>query len=142
MFFLPSSTEIRHTSVITESLFARTACIEDLVFCSMSNCNQPSLSTPNADIAYHLKFKDDEIGKELQEGDVVGFFTDEKDGSTYVKLLHSEDAHKAVHAGVVSRSWYLAANRMAEQGGLGRSYSQKHTSCRVSAAGLLTKFKS
>ena len=78
------------------------------------------LSTPNADIAYHLKFKDDEIGRELQEGDVVGFFTDE-DGGTYVKLLQSGDAHKAIHAGVISRSWYLAANRMAEQGGFDQS---------------------
>ena len=111
------STEVIHSSVVTDSLIARTARIDDLVFCSMSNCSQMQLSTPNADIAYHLKFKDDEIGRELQEGDVVGFFTDEEDGGTYVKLLQSGDAHKAIHAGVISRSWYLAANRMAQQGG-------------------------
>ena len=96
-------------AVITDSLIARTARIGDLVFGS-------AMSTPHADIAYHLKIKDDEIGKELEEGDIVGFFTDDDDG-TYVKLLKSEDVDNAVHAGVVSRSYYIAGNRMPENEG-------------------------
>ena len=96
------------SAVITDSLIARTARIGDLVFGS-------AMSTPHADIAYHLKIKDDEIEKELEEGDIVGFFTDDDDG-TYVKLLKSEDVDKAVHAGVVSRSYYIAGNRVPEHG--------------------------
>ena len=94
--------------MITDSLTARTAIIDDLVF--------GSAASVNADIAYHLKIKDDELGAELQEGDVVGFFTDEDDGGTYVKLLRSQDCDKAVHAGVVSRSYYLSANKNTEDG--------------------------
>jgi hypothetical protein len=99
---------ITSTQVITDSLVARTAHIEDLVFGS-------AMSTPGADIAYHLKIKDEDIEKELEEGDVVGFFTDEDEG-TYVKLLQSNDVDDAVHAGVVSRSYYIAGNRMPEDG--------------------------
>ncbi|XP_028411316.1 uncharacterized protein LOC114533890 [Dendronephthya gigantea] len=95
-------------NVITNSLTARTAKIDDLVF--------GSAASSNADIAYHLKLKDDELGAELQEGDVVGFFTDDDCGETYVKLLSSKDCDTAVHAGVVSRSYYLSANKTPEDG--------------------------
>ena len=106
VFLLPAITSMQ---VITDSLVARTALIDDLVFGS-------AMSTPNADIAYHLKIKDEEIGAELEEGDVVGFFTDDDDGGTYVKLLKGGDVENAVHAGVISRSFYISANRMPEDG--------------------------
>lgn len=107
---LSSFQAITLTQVITDSLTARTARIEDLVFGSMST--DGSMSTRNADIAYHLKIKDEDLEAELQEGDVVGFFTDDHDEGTYVKLLHANDIENAIHAGVVSRSHYIAANKI------------------------------
>ena len=83
---------------------ARTATIDDLVV-------RNTIQSPNADIAYHLRIEDEEICAELEEGDIVGFFTDKEDGGTYIKRLVSSDMDDAVHAGVVSRSYYLAANK-------------------------------
>ena len=102
------------TTLVTDSLIARTAIIDDLVLGNLSTCG--TMSTSNADIAYHLKIKDEEVGMELEEGDVVGFFTDKDDGGTYIKLLRSSDAESAVHAGVVSRSAYINANKAIQAG--------------------------
>ena len=88
-----------------DSLNAKTAIIEDLV------ANNVRIEAKRADIAYHLRIEDPEICAELEEGDIVGFYTNENDGGTYIKPLRSEDIESAVHAGVVSRSHYLAANK-------------------------------
>lgn len=86
-----------------DNLKAQTAVIGSLVV--------ESIGTPNADIAYHLKVEDPEKCAGLEEGDVVGFYTDPNDGTTFIKPLEGGDIKNAVHAGVISRSHYIAGHK-------------------------------
>lgn len=64
--------------------------------------------TRNHDIAYFIKRKDPD-GIPFDEGDVVGFFANDK-GEAVIDLLTSENARQARLAGVISRSAYLKAH--------------------------------
>lgn len=64
--------------------------------------------TRNHDIAYYIKRKDPD-GIPFDEGDVVGFFANDK-GEAVIDLLTSENARQARLAGVISRSAYLKAH--------------------------------
>lgn len=91
------------SNLIVDNLKAQTAVIGSLVV--------ESIGTPNADIAYHLKVEDPEKCAGLEEGDVVGFYTDPNDGTTFIKPLEGGDIKNAVHAGVISRSHYIAGHK-------------------------------
>ena len=95
-FLLLAQANSTYGDAILNKLEAKTALIDDLVV-------RNNLQTPHADIAYHLRIEDNEIASELQEGDIVGFFTDKNDGGTFIKRLVNDDVEEAVHAGVVSR---------------------------------------
>lgn len=62
-----------------------------------------------SDVAYyHPKINVQEV---YEEGDVIGFFANPRDGNTGIMKLTSANAPLALSAGVISRSAYLHANR-------------------------------
>ena len=69
-----------------------------------------------SDIAYHFRLHNPNNQENVVEGDVVGFFEHSEGGETYIKRLTPENKDKIVHAGVISRSAYLEANRFNDQG--------------------------
>lgn len=66
------------------------------------------LQTRRGDIAYHLRLTDPSLYQILDEGVVVGFFPNDE-GMAEIEPLSSENASRAVMAGVISRSAYVEA---------------------------------
>ncbi|EDO31184.1 predicted protein [Nematostella vectensis] len=96
----PRTTE----ALLTDYLEAQRASIKELHVKKM-------ICTPNADIAYHVELKGPYYrSKDQEEGDVVGFFEQEKTGKTVIALLTHDNAREARMAGVISRSAYLQGN--------------------------------
>lgn len=69
------------------------------------------METTKADLAYYMKLKEADKYDDLEEGDIVGFYEDEESGETYIQRLRSNNIHNALHAGVVSRSHWLAGHK-------------------------------
>lgn len=97
------------TDLIVDTLKARTANIKDLV------AENLRIETNNADIAYHLRIEDPQKCARLEEGDIVGFYTDPNDGSTFIEPLKGGGIGNAVHAGVISRSHYIAGHKPSDK---------------------------
>jgi hypothetical protein len=70
------------------------------------------LITVRGDIAYSWKLLDVDAAERYQEGDVVGIFADKNkpDDKTYLDLLTPNNYREAILAGVITRSYYIAAN--------------------------------
>lgn len=102
---------IRHKKILVDVLEAKTAYIEDLIISEDTH-----IQTSKADIAYHLKIKDQELCAELEEGDIVGFYRDDESGETYIQQLRSNNIHTALHAGVISRSHWMEGNKPRDKG--------------------------
>lgn len=100
----------RHKKILVDMLDAKTAHITNLVLAA-EGPKRARIQTSNADIAYHLRIKDPKLYGELEEGDIVGFYVDEESGESYIQRLRSDNIHNAVHAGVVSRSYWLEGNK-------------------------------
>ena len=90
--------------------------MEKLVAKDVSIEGSFKFDTTRADLAYHLTLKDPEQYHDLEEGDIVGFYKDEESGETYIKRLRSDNIHNALHAGVVSRSHWLAGHKPLNPG--------------------------
>lgn len=96
------------SAVVTDYLEAQRAHIQNLRV-------QKMISSPNADIAYHLQLQGPYYRRQvLEEGDVVGFFEEKDTGRTEIALLSMDNAQEARMAGVISRSAYLHGNVPAE----------------------------
>ena len=90
-------------AVLTDYLEAQRALIGDLKVVKMV--------TNNADIAYHLNLTESARRRpDLEEGDVIAFLTNDKTGRTEIEKLSHENSHRALMAGVISRSAYLYAH--------------------------------
>lgn len=90
--------------ILTDYLEAQRATIQHLKV-------QKMISSPNADIAYHLKLEGPYYRKQnLEEGDIVGFFQNKTTGETEISRLTPSNAREARMAGVISRSAYLHGN--------------------------------
>jgi hypothetical protein len=102
-------------------LDAKTAKVENLVAKGLTvNSGLFHVETSNADLAYHMLLKEPERYDDLEEGDIVGFYKDEESGETYIQRLRSNNIHNALHAGVVSRSHWLAGNKPLNAGRIKR----------------------
>ena len=76
-----------------------------------------TMTTPNADIAYHLKLTEKSRRRpSLEEGDVIGFLTNPSTGETEIEKLSEDNLKQAVMAGVISRSAYLYGNVPEKEG--------------------------
>ena len=93
-----------------DTLNARTAVIDKLV------AHNLLVETQRADLAYHLSLKEPDKYGDMEEGDIVGFYKDAKSGETYIEPLRGDNIHDALHAGVVSRSYWLAGHKPANAG--------------------------
>ncbi|XP_028414401.1 uncharacterized protein LOC114537548 isoform X2 [Dendronephthya gigantea] len=103
--------ERRHEQILVDVLDAKTANVEKLVAKNVHFGGRLNVETEQADLAYHLTLKDpDQFVDDLDEGDIVGFFNDES-GETYIEPLRHGNIHNAIHAGVVSRSHWLAGHK-------------------------------
>ncbi|XP_031553759.1 uncharacterized protein LOC116290795 [Actinia tenebrosa] len=90
--------------ILTDYLEAQRAQIQHLKV-------QKMISSPNADIAYHLKLEGPYYrNHNLEEGDVMGFFQNKTTGETEISRLTPSNAREARMAGVISRSAYLHGN--------------------------------
>lgn len=72
------------------------------------------LQTRRGDIAYHLRLTKPSLYQTLDEGVVVGFFPNDE-GMAQIEPLSSENAMRAVMAGVISRSAYVEAHAPSEK---------------------------
>ena len=98
-------------------LVAKTAKVENLVAKGfVVNGGKFRVETSNADLAYHMLLKEPERYDDLEEGDIVGFYENEESGETYIQRLRSNNIHNALHAGVVSRSHWLAGHKPLDPG--------------------------
>ncbi|KXJ19027.1 hypothetical protein AC249_AIPGENE10989 [Exaiptasia diaphana] len=91
---------------VRNHLRANQASIDHLTFKNLE-------TTDTADIGYRFALKTPHL-EAYDEGDVVGFFKDEK-GGTYIDLLDSINAQDTFMAGVISRSAYLEAKQSLEK---------------------------
>lgn len=107
---LPAS---RQRQILVEQLDAKTAKVEKLVVkdFAVNAGGKFHVETSNADLAYYMKLKEADQYDDLQEGDIVGFYEDEESGETYIQQLRSNNIHNALHAGVISRSHWLAGHK-------------------------------
>ena len=108
----------RQKHILVDILDAKTARIDKLV-AKNANINVDSggtfhVETTQADFAYYLALKDKY--EDLEEGDIMGFYKDEESGETYIQRLRSNNVHNALHAGVVSRSHWLAGHKPLDPG--------------------------
>jgi hypothetical protein len=88
---------VRHPKILVDMLDAKTAKVENLVAKGFTvNGGKFRVETSNGDLAYHMKLKEPEKYDDLEEGDIVGFYEDEKSGKTYIQLLRSSNIHKAL----------------------------------------------
>ena len=110
----------RHPQILVDMLDARTAKVDHLVAKGLSvTGGHFRVETSNADLAYHMLLKEPEKYGDLQEGDIVGFYEDEESGETYIQRLRSNNIQNALHAGVVSRSHWLAGHKPVNEGKIG-----------------------
>ncbi len=109
---------ISHKQILVDLLDAKTANVEKLVAKNFSVNAKGSfhVETTKADLAYHLTLKEPDKYCDLEEGDIVGFYKDEESGETYIQRLRSNNVHTALHAGVVSRSHWLAGHKPLNSG--------------------------
>ena len=70
------------------------------------------LTTTRGDIAYSWQLQDGDSAGRYEEGDVVGIFPDKirPSDQTYLDLLTPDNYKEAILAGVITRSYYIAAN--------------------------------
>jgi hypothetical protein len=70
------------------------------------------LTTVRGDIAYSWKLLDAATAGRYEEGDVVGIFPNKirPNDKTYLDLLTPSNYKEAILAGVITRSYYIAAN--------------------------------
>jgi hypothetical protein len=71
------------------------------------------LTTVRGDIAYSWELMDADTAGRYEEGDVVGIFPNKikpNDKKTYLDLLTPNNYKEAIIAGVITRSYYIAAN--------------------------------
>ena len=70
------------------------------------------LTTVRGDIAYSWKLLDSDSAGRYEEGDVIGIFPNKvrPNDKTYLDLLTPNNYKDAILAGVISRSYYIAAN--------------------------------
>jgi hypothetical protein len=108
----------RHPQILVELLDAKTANVDKLVAKDLQiNAGGTfHVETTKADLAYHLTLKEPAEYHDLEEGDIVGFYKDEESGETYIQRLRSNNVHNALHAGVVSRSHWLAGHKPINSG--------------------------
>ena len=106
----------RQRKILVDLLDAKTATVDKVVVKDLEVQGTCSINTTRADLAYHLTLKEPEKYGDLQEGDIVGFYKDEESGETYIQRLRSNNIHHALHAGVVSRSHWLAGHRPLNPG--------------------------
>ena len=109
---------ISHKQILVDLLDAKTANIDNLVAknFSVNAAGSFHVETTKADLAYHLTLKEPDKYHDLEEGDIVGFYKDEESGETYIQRLRSNNIHTALHAGVVSRSHWLAGHKPLNSG--------------------------
>lgn len=108
--------EIRHEQILVDILDAKTANVGKLVAKNVRFGGKFNVETEQADLAYHLILKDpDQFVNDLDEGDIVGLFNDES-GETYIQPLRDDNIRNAIHAGVVSRSHWLAGHKPQDPG--------------------------
>lgn len=100
---------------MVDLLDAKTANVDQLAAKDLHVNGNFNVQTAKADLAYHLTLKDPDNYNDLEEGDIVGFYKDES-GETYIQRLRSNNAHNAIHAGVISRSHWLAGHKPANPG--------------------------
>ncbi|XP_022793901.1 uncharacterized protein LOC111332743 isoform X2 [Stylophora pistillata] len=106
----PSSSagELKHVDdLVVNHLKAQQANIDNLTVTFL-------LQTRRGDIAYHLRLTNPSLYQTLDEGIVVGFFPND-DGMAQIEPLSSENATRAVMAGVISRSAYVEAHAPSEK---------------------------
>ena len=103
----------RQRQILVEQLDAKTAKVEKLVVkdFAVNAGGKFHVETSNADLAYYMKLKEADQYDDLEEGDIVGFYEDEESGETYIQRLRSNNIHNALHAGVISRSHWLAGHK-------------------------------
>ena len=107
---------VRHPQILVDMLDAKTAKVDNLVAKGLTvNGGMFRVETSNADLAYHMLLKEPEKYGDLQEGDIVGFYEDVDTGETYIQRLRSNNIHNALHAGVVSRSHWLAGHKPIDE---------------------------
>lgn len=69
------------------------------------------MTTESADIAYHLNLTESAQRRpDLEEGDVIAFLGNAKNGQTEIEKLSHENSGRAVMAGVISKSAYIYAH--------------------------------
>ncbi|XP_028391312.1 uncharacterized protein LOC114516131 [Dendronephthya gigantea] len=75
------------------------------------------LTTNRGDIAYSWQLQDDDSAARYEEGDVVGIFPSKirSNDQTYLDLLTPENYKEAILAGVITRSYYIAANSKEDE---------------------------
>ena len=103
----------RQRQILVEQLDAKTAKVEKLAVkdFAVNAGGKFHVETSNADLAYYMKLKEADQYDDLEEGDIVGFYEDEESGETYIQRLRSNNIHNALHAGVISRSHWLAGHK-------------------------------
>ena len=108
----------RHQHILVDQLDAKTAKVDKLVAkdFEVNGGGRFHVETTNADLAYYMKLKEADKYDDLEEGDIVGFYEDEESGETYIQRLRSNNIHNALHAGVISRSHWLAGHKPLNSG--------------------------
>ncbi|CAB3991426.1 Hypothetical predicted protein [Paramuricea clavata] len=101
----------RQQKILVDLLDAKTAMVDKVVVKDLEVQGTCSINTTRADLAYHLTLKEPEKYGDLEEGDIVGFYKDDESGETYIQRLRSNNIDHALHAGVVSRSHWLAGHK-------------------------------
>ncbi|XP_028410770.1 uncharacterized protein LOC114533451 [Dendronephthya gigantea] len=104
---------VRHyRQILVDTLDAKTANVDKVVAKDVRVNGNFNVETGRADLAYHLTLRDPDNYDDLKEGDIVGFYKSES-GETYIQRLRSDNVHNALHAGVISRSHWLAGHKPA-----------------------------
>ena len=104
--------------VVADYVSARSANIGGTVFGRV-------IQTANGDVGYHVIIKDPDSQPKFDEGEVIGFTTDDT-GQTVLFKLTLENAHEAYLKGVVTRSQWIEAKVPQSDKGKRKVIARKH----------------